>query len=49
MSQDIGWGERIRTSDWLIQNYSILVAPPELALWLSTPSSNPTQQVLCID
>ena len=41
--------ERIRTSDWLIQNYSLLCAPPELALWLSPSSFNRTHHVLCID
>ena len=30
-------------------DYSLLCAPPELALWLSTSSFNRTYHVLCID
>jgi hypothetical protein len=42
-TQAFGWGERIRTSDWLIQNYSFLVAPPKVD---DTAGQSPSYQAL---
>jgi hypothetical protein len=45
----IGWGGRIRTYDWLIQNYLPYQCPPTTAVLISVAMTDTANPAYCID